>query len=54
MLTDRGRTLLERWIYVLVKVGEDFLLPYTPERWRAVTGDDMLLRPRMKRIATTK
>jgi hypothetical protein len=38
MLTDVGRKLLKRWIYVLVKVGEEFLVPYTSGRWEAVAG----------------
>ncbi|HKI96842.1 MAG TPA: hypothetical protein VKB51_00075 [bacterium] len=39
MLTDPGRALLARWIYVLVKVDERFIVPYTPQRWAAVTRD---------------
>jgi hypothetical protein len=39
MLTPRGRALLERWIYVLVKVGEDFLVPYSEARLAAVQAD---------------
>jgi hypothetical protein len=38
MLTDRGRALLERWIYVLVRLDDAFVAPYTPQRWAAVTG----------------
>lgn len=37
MLTAPGRTLLDRWIYVLVKVGDAFVVPYTPQRRDAVT-----------------
>ncbi len=29
-----GPTLLERWIYVLVLTGGEFIPPYTPERWQ--------------------
>lgn len=36
MITAQGRVLLDRWVYVLVKVGEEFVLPYTAERLDAV------------------
>ncbi len=36
MLTESGRALLQRWIYLLVNVGEDFIVPYTEARWAAV------------------
>lgn len=39
MVTERGRTLLNQWIYVLVKVGDAFVVPYTAQRWDAVAGD---------------
>jgi hypothetical protein len=39
MLTDSGRALLQRWVYVLVKVGAEFIVPYTPSRWEAVVRD---------------
>jgi hypothetical protein len=31
MIDPKARPLLERWIYVLVKVGTEFLVPYTRE-----------------------
>lgn len=39
MPTPIGRTLLERWIYVLVKCDREFVVPYTPERWERVAND---------------
>lgn len=39
MLTGRGRALLHRRIYVLVKVADAFVVPYTPPRWEAVASD---------------
>lgn len=39
MVTEVGRRLLERWIYVMVKVGEEFVCPYTPERLQRVRED---------------
>ena len=38
MLTEPGRALLQRWIYTLVKVGADFIVPYTEARWAAAVG----------------
>jgi hypothetical protein len=35
MLTAQGRDLLARWIYVSVKVADDFIVPYTAERLAA-------------------
>ena len=45
MITDLGQRLLDRWIYVLVKVGADFVLPFTQEGYRRILdsgeyGDD--------------
>lgn len=39
MLTDAGRRLLARWIYLPIKVGDAFVVPYTPERLAAVEAD---------------
>jgi hypothetical protein len=39
MLTARGRTLLERWIYVLVLADGAFVCPYTEARLAALRGD---------------
>jgi hypothetical protein len=52
MLTAQGRALLERWIYVLVMAGEDYLAPYTPARWERVAGHsgyDAGFRPFLER-----
>lgn len=36
MLTELGADLLNRWIYVLIRVGEEFVVPYTPEGLKLV------------------
>ncbi len=39
MLTEHGRRLLQRWTFVLVKVGEEFVVPFTAERLARVEAD---------------
>lgn len=39
MLTETGRTLLDRWIYVLVKVDDTFVVPFTTGRLGRVEAD---------------
>lgn len=57
MLTDPGRTLLARWIYVMVKRDDAFVVPYTPARWQRVTepaaGYGPAFEPFLERVCET-
>ena len=39
-LTAQGRALLDRWIYVLVLAGGEFVLPYTRAAWDAIRREE--------------
>lgn len=40
MISAAGRRLLQNWVYVLVRVGDDYLLPYTGAAWEKIAGAD--------------